>query len=101
MDRAKILERAIQIAIANGYRQPDTPVIIASGDELRRDVWWLIFNHEFAKALWPTVETRRCVNGCADPYTGMESYIEQDDWVYHLQQMVIAEDPVAYLADHI
>lgn len=37
----------------------------------------LIFNHEFAKTFWG-----------------------EHNWKYHLQQMVLADDPVIYLGEH-
>ena len=66
----------------------------------------LIFNHEFAKALWGekpwcidcqenTVCGRNnvCTN-CYERSCGLR-------WQYHLQQMVIADDPIKYLGEHL
>lgn len=39
----------------------------------------LIFNHEFAKALWK----------------------HPDDWQHHIQQMVLSDKPIEYIADNI
>ena len=50
----------------------------------------LIYNHSFARALWGK-EAPNCycqVNGL-------------DMWQYHLHQMIIADNPVAYLGEHI
>lgn len=61
------------------------------------DYFELIFNHDFAKALWgdnPKI------------WETDDSYLDNDDpsdngfiwnWQYHLQQAVIAEDPIVYM----
>lgn len=64
-------------------------------------VWThLIFNHDFAKALWG--------EGPVYARSGkpIDSGITYHDetclaWQYHLQQMVIAEDPVKYLGENV
>jgi len=49
----------------------------------------IIFNHDFAKALWGT------------DLTNVEGY-QQAAWAHHLQEMVIADDSIKYLReDHI
>lgn len=48
-----------------------------------------IFNHDFAKALWGEHEPTDYGTGAWQP------------WEYHLQQMVIAEDPIEYLGENI
>lgn len=55
----------------------------------------IIFNHDFAKALWNT-----------PMFTTLnELYFETRDgrseWQYHLQQMVISDDPIKYLGENI
>ncbi len=61
----------------------------------------IIFDHQFAKALWP------------DPEMPLEAFMSGtkahkewqenggDDWKYHLQQMVIADDPIKYLGENL
>ncbi len=53
-----------------------------------------IFNHEFAKALWPEQTGTHHVNGV---------YGEQPiySWQDHLRDMVTADDPIKYLGDHL
>jgi hypothetical protein len=53
----------------------------------------LIFNHDFAKALWG--EDR-----IEEPVYRLTS-VAIPGWHYHLQQMVIADDPIAYLGQNI
>lgn len=64
----------------------------------------IIYDHDFAKALWGE-------QGFPGEFTGkypnpqLESNLipggAQRGWKYHLQQMVVADDPIAYLADHL
>jgi hypothetical protein len=71
--------------------------------------WWhtygLIFNHDFAKALWGERKEVASdglydVRGCQGQVSGA-TYENYEDWQYHLQQMVIADDPIAYLGEHL
>lgn len=86
-------------------------------DRWHVNTWWLIFNHDFAKALWDNPERNR--------YGGKVYHVVVEDapgggwkrsdipeptklvddlipaWQYHLQQMVIADDPIKYLGEHI
>ena len=64
----------------------------------------LIFNHDFAKALWGDKEHveqqgydgMNCYNCDAD----QSKYIDRC-WEAHLQAMVIADDPIKYLRENI
>lgn len=56
----------------------------------------LIFNHDFVKALWGVTHPDKQAllgDGVGD--------LGQPEWQYHLQQMVIADDPIAYLGEHL
>lgn len=69
----------------------------------------IIFSHDFAKSLWPSTQTAMC------PYCGVlfmigyqhpkpcpfSANIAIEPWKYHLQLMVISDDPIKYLGDHI
>ncbi len=114
------LEKIIDKAKANGwktdimwdgmYDQPYEP----DGDGGYDPVHYreFIFNHDFAKALWG--EKRFTCSECKKvypnslPHSGCKSYelgehTEGVDgnwemgWKYHLQQMVLEEDPIKYL----
>jgi hypothetical protein len=84
MSNAEVLDRAIGKANANGWKGSVVyPEVYESPEQL-------IYNHSFARALWGK-EAPNCycqVNGL-------------DMWQYHLQQMIIADNPVAYLGAHI
>ena len=107
LTKQEILEKAIHKAIENGW---DTKGVVYIPNELLLiELSWegrktkhlptlmlpssLIFNHDFAKALW-------------GEDMGYIIATEHDEtvgtaWQYHLQQMVIADDPIAYLGEHL
>lgn len=73
----------------------------------------LIFNHGFAKALWGEEKYMAYFAGYNEwsDATDIE-YVEDQDydeephekkpiWQYHLQQMVISENPIQYLGEHL
>lgn len=98
-DQQIILEKAIQKAINNGwFADGDRAVATASATMNGLPVYpSVIFNHDFAKALWGHVNMVRY---------GEDKYPYADDqlipaWQYHLQQMVIADDPIKYLGSNI
>ena len=120
----EILEKALKRAINNGLtgywkdryescvHLDELEYLFHENDE--SDPRFLIFNHDFAKALWGeaamTVE-----EGCA--YSSVEENVEISQywrkhflnswnwdmpmWAYHLTRMVIADDPIKYLGDNI
>jgi hypothetical protein len=65
----------------------------------------VIFNHEFAKALW---SERRVMTHKEQADAGVNGLLAdgrmidltQPGWEHHLQNMVLAEDPIAYLGEH-
>jgi hypothetical protein len=83
----------------------------------------IIFNHDFAKALWgeeeyitPVYHLNKAIwiyiEGLIQPkLKARYNTISEDigippinglaSWQYHLQQMVIADDPIEYLGKHI
>lgn len=93
MTNQEILEKAITKAIAGGWKEKPAalPMELFVGKML--DNLWVyncIFNHDFAKALWGEV-----------PNTGYLKAANLIPWKYHLQQMVIDDDPIAYLGDNL
>jgi hypothetical protein len=112
MSNAEILVKAIEKAIAGGWKgfsyqtgwytgphpssllkskyYPDTHEFVIHLQDLRENIMVdlnkLIFNHDFAKALWGEPKSGKAV---------------PSGWQQHLQQMVIAEDPIEYLGAHI
>lgn len=59
-----------------------------------------IFNHDFAKALWGENDQAYELH---IPFgrDGLHIKYVSPKWQYHLQQMVIADDPIKYLGENI
>ncbi len=122
MKRKEILLMMIRLAIANGFElrrwftaniQPEWPgteeAMALVCDQGR--FYALIFSHEFARSVWKhgqqmqfivpsTTYSRRNAKGemitvTRKPFT--RRTIKADVWQYHLQQMVLTEDPIRYL----
>lgn len=121
MTDKETLEKAIQKAIDGGWKgtkfmplggdwlgdppkwevmQPysDAMIIYTTGGvgciDIHINTEHVIFNHEFAKALW------------GEGYYENKSpnYLLRDGrkiWQYHLQQMVISDNPLEYLREHM
>jgi hypothetical protein len=111
MTHVEILTAAITKAVENGWRGADKwwevfnsygsirferrSAVSGPGDYC--DIEKVLYDHEFARALWGDAEGTM-------PYVyedGDEHYKRLKSWQYNLQQMVIAEDPVLYLAEHM
>ncbi|HSX00041.1 MAG TPA: hypothetical protein VLH38_03325 [Patescibacteria group bacterium] len=71
----------------------------------------LMLDHAFAKALWG--EGKICIRckgyetmpekrpGDVEHKMFQHDYVYLPSWQYHLQQMVVAEDPIKYLGEHL
>lgn len=67
----------------------------------------ILFDHDFARALWG--EGEHYFERLEDDIIFKQSQWSADDglmfngslWQYHLQQMVIADDPIKYLGENI
>lgn len=72
-----------------------------SSEFAERDIEAVIFNHDFAKALWGgSVEYLQAENWRSDDGCATAEFVGPI-WQYHLQQMVIADDPIKYLGEHL
>lgn len=133
MTNKEILEKAIKLAIDGGLGW--TNPVVDTGDELGSihsglmcrfndelmNVESVIFNHDFAKALWgeehkpfALIWARLSDKDALLPY--FNPTVPKDDpkqvmwavenhqilaWQWHLQRMVVAEDPIKYLGDNL
>jgi hypothetical protein len=93
----KILEKAIQKAVEGGWGPWNAPIEITPDcnfviDGERWNLEAVIYNHDFAKALWG--ETKYPHN---EPINGVSNY----GWQYHLINMVLADDSIKYLGENI
>lgn len=103
MSDQEILEKAVSRAIDAGWEYDE--LTTGSAKDKGRyvlklskpsQIRGLIFNHDFAKALWGESEDYQL--------PGMDENV----WIaglpkykWHLQQMVIADDPIKYLGKNI
>lgn len=87
MTEKQILKKAIKKAEKNGYRL----------GELGKN-WYFnhIFSHDFAKAFWGENHPVKFEEG---ETFGIKDFHEvtEKPWQYHLQQMVLKEEPLKYL----
>ena len=123
MKREEILRKSIEKAEKNGYQvaaywqkfeeaQPGVFGSKRSRDFFMNKTWnryyGVIFSHSFAKAFWGSIPVCRDCKGSIDkdnkPQNGKycsqgwhEAYLLLP-WQYHLQQMVLEENPLEYLA---
>jgi hypothetical protein len=116
INKQLVLEKAIQKAIDGGWEAHGVfrQVEFLVDEDMALLVWYdygdeatflgfrsendVIFNHDFAKALWGERKVDRIeeLPGRVKTY-----YKTNSGWHYHLQQMVIAEDPIKYLGENI
>lgn len=97
MTDKETLTKAIQKAIDGGWKTGVLGIKDLGQDFVSAEAHNLLFeygrleatffNHDFAKALW-------------GDYTNDVNY-PQYSWQYHLQNMVISDDPIAYLGANI
>jgi len=115
--------------VSDGYLRRTEPRFMIVSEAMpfyADDYYWLIFNRGFAKSLWPEVPYYELAcPKCDGRYNLWDKerakewgpspkYCNADGarlkkvtkgttspWWYHLRQMVIAEDPIAYLGEHI
>lgn len=111
----EILKKAITLAIKNGWRGTDdnaptqwlstlakdqVAIDNAGGEDqlfFREDWFPVIFNHLFARALWGEDILIRPM----EDFNNDTSRYYLPNWQYHLQQMVVAADPIVYLGKNI
>lgn len=98
MTNQEILEKAIMKAERNGWNNKtrrhsgiDQVWMIDADDSPSMEE--LIFNHDFAKALWGEDKKLFCIGDC--------TVFHEIAWKEHLRRMVIADDPIEYLGEHI
>lgn len=120
MTNEQILKKAIKKAVKNGFNfakflnnKKHTLIGASLGlSETTKEQWQIlieykeliIFSHDFARAFWgkdykyfklwnKKGETKKCKI--------LNKLDMKRDWQYHLQQMVLEEDPIKYLEKFI
>jgi hypothetical protein len=111
MKDKEVLQKAIEIAIKNGMSANtiDKGTFFQiywlnkgrKGSKIDKvgysvkDCYGLIFSHSFAKAFWGEGDNDKVCKSC-DHYVAMDKI-----WQYHLQEMVLEENPINYLRKFI
>jgi hypothetical protein len=110
MKNEEILEKVLERAVKNGYPDFGMPRGFA--------IYSVIFSHGFAKAFFKDTEIPESEDCDYEKYNhtgeklgmylggGYEGYGDRciflgEPWQYHLQQMVLEEDPIKYLEQFI
>lgn len=81
-----ILNQAIKKAMANGWKHDE---YYDGGYP-----YYMLWQHDFAKALWGEKWLKPTGPGLGD-------YDSNKGWQHHLQEMVVADNPLEYLEQHI
>ena len=111
----EILEKAIQKAIDGGFEgywkdryerckelSEMEFLIVGNIYEEGHSPEELLFSKDFAKALWGEESYSLTIHDVNTPSEYANSImVQQPMWSYRLQQMVIADDPIEYLGEHI
>lgn len=107
----EVLGKAIKTAVENGYmndhlRADQSMYMLVDYlnslyiEEMAADPESLIFDHDFAKAIWG-IEPIDTLHLDSHQKTGEGEAVtlrNKLNWEWHLQQMVLCEDPISYLA---
>ena len=108
MSDKEILEKAIQKAIDGGLtgfwknryemcQELNEMQFLTGGNlaEMGHSIESLIYDHQFAKALWNTPRFAPAGSIHFETRDGLS------EWQYHLKEMVVSPDPIQYLKDNI
>lgn len=109
MTNEEILTKAIRKACGNGYNywnlidrkylsiRVDGVFYKKSPYNFYRSIEGIIFSHEFAKAFWDRRAEEEDSGFIMTYGIGGGGRPKDFYWQYHLQQMVLEEDPIKYL----
>lgn len=114
MEQDKVLEKAIGQAISRGFwtgrlqnfgegRKPQIGTyegrlsVYLPFDPVPVSYEYVVFNHDFAKALWG-----KDIAQFSEGYSGDTIHLNNiENWKGHLANMVVAEDPIKYLEQNL
>ena len=99
MNRETILKKAIEKAVKNGYPEGTYGLSVYNGIgclsegylTLEQAARVILMDCDFAKAFFKNILCE-----CEGDSIGRCSFFGKE-WQYHLQQMVLEEDPISYL----
>lgn len=93
----KVLDNGFEKGFKDGYLgQEDSRYFLTwtNGPSVKKfDIATIIFSHDFAKAFWG----EKYGNFIVTDMTGKGCNLQDRSWIYHLQNMVVCEDPIKYL----
>ena len=100
-----ILKKAIEKAVKGGYGKHLAKAWLKSITPNSREYFVLIFSHSFAKAFWGKKEVWKVdidplyqkLHQKNPSFEGGNFRVAERAWEYHLQQMVLEENPICYL----
>lgn len=100
MTNTQILRNATNKAIINGWDKMGFNNTVSADYIIDHIEWYyLIFNHDFAKALWGDKENE------FDEIIGYSMKLSRPVHIkayeIHLQRMVLSKDPIKYLGENI
>lgn len=98
MTNEEILKKAIARVRKNGYKEYGDYCVVDWSDEDMRE---MIFNHSFAKAFWKDEPRMMCIIKSEPSQHGCATIDGCSAWSYHLQIMVLAQEPLKYLEKFI
>lgn len=119
MNQAEILSRAFKKAVERGWVDLDHGLTDSNAEwgmpyndgyiYFARDEYFsikdVIFNHDFAKALWGDglihyLNGKWRTDSVPSKLSSRTPFV-YEMWEYHLMKMVIADDPIEYLSENI
>lgn len=107
MTNEEILLKAVEKAVENGFNRKWLMRVKGHDIQTIKEglIHRIIFNHDFAKAFWEEeVKDKRCAWCIENNFEGCtvcEDIISLESWKFHLQQMVLKEDPIQYIKQFI
>lgn len=124
MTHRETLQKAIEIAVRNGWSGcyvthsttsswlvtsiPRLCVSFTTGGNAYYHPSEFVYDHQFAKCLWGESPLHDMIardysrdERLYTPWVSDELFLPPNNWKFHLQQMVIADDPLQYLSDNL
>ena len=117
MKDKEVLQKAIEIAVKNNAMWGELFITTEFNEEnkgmkLNKEIQWMksyIFSHDFAKAFQSSEDISNALTPQKNRFelhkdNGEKFFVNSKDihaWQYHLQQMVLEENPINYLRKFI
>lgn len=105
MSKQEILEKAIALAIEGGWKDFRWQRVLRDNNFIDVPINQIIFNHDFAKALWGDARDhigwgyKHNIGTPDEDIFNIE--MTAPTWKLRLAQMAIADDPIEFLGNNI